>query len=307
MQFARREEQQEESREWTAGTLLPPLRKTGAAAEMDMAAVGTEPEVEDARRRFILALRAMTARRERQERETAAIRQWMRTLETDVAAYRKWKQRKLRRQLFIGSLIGVILLSQNISGLHGIGDFWWFFLFGAGGTAAAQAVDVRRSRQMAHHLAIARDPRAVSALAVAARDGDPDTQRVASQGLTSILPQLRASDADAVTEQGMNALLSLLGRSVDPMLQIAILRALEQIGDERALSLVEMLAGPQESAPVREAARSCLGYLRSRAEQARMRQVLLRPAASAEPDKSLLRPASATETDADQLLRPADS
>jgi hypothetical protein len=299
MQYLRQEENTDQEQEWTAGSTL--LEGLDSAAMIS-------PEVEDARRRFVLALRSMTARREREERDAAVIRQSMKTLEADVAAYRKSKQRKLRRQLFIAGIVGVVLLSKNVPALHGFGDWWWFFLFGAGGTAAAQAGDMRRSRQLAHQLAIARDPRAVSVLVVAARDGDPDTQRIAIQGLTSILPQLRASDADAVTEQGMNALLNLLGRTADMTLQVAILRALEQVGDERAISIVEMLADPQENASVYEAARSCLGFLRSRAEQARMRNTLLRPAAaSVEPDRTLLRPAASSETPADQLLRPADS
>jgi hypothetical protein len=240
---------EEAKNEWRAGTALPEGLPVASAVP---------PEVEDARRRFVLALRSMTARKERQEQDAIAIRGWMKTLEADVAAYRNWKRRKQRRQLFVWGVLAFIFFGHSIPVLRGLGDYWWLLFFGIGGGAAAQAVDSRRSSEMARLLATSRDPRAVSVLAVAARDGDTDTARRAESGLRSILPQLRASDSEHITEEGMNAILALLGRTADPPLQVAILRALEQVGDNRAISLVDMLAASGDTREIREAAESCL-------------------------------------------------
>lgn len=290
--------EENENCEWRAGTILP----TGLDSEL------VTPEVEDARRRFILSLRAMTARQERQERDAAAIRQWMHTLEADVAAYKAVRLKKRRRKLLVWTVLALIIFGANLPILHGFRDYWWIIFFvSAGGSAAVSAADSRRSKEMARLLATSRDPRAVSVLAVAARDGESDTQRVAEQGLRSILPQLQASDSEHITDDAHNALIHLLGHNPDPDLKIAILHALEQVGDERAMSLVSMLAETESNPRVADAARNCLPFLKARASQARLRHTLLRPVTlMVEPDKTLLRPAGATETSSDQLLRPAD-
>src|SRR5436305_12790438 len=97
-------QEQQTEQEWHAGSVLP----DGAQTILTVA-----PDVEDARRRFVLALRSMTARKQRQERETAANRECMATLESDVAAYKQWPQTKLRRTLVGLSILAVILPSRH--------------------------------------------------------------------------------------------------------------------------------------------------------------------------------------------------
>jgi hypothetical protein len=290
---------EQQNQEWRAGAILPPVM--GQVESVP-------PEVEDARRRFVLALRAMTSRKQKQEKDAEAIQQWIRTLEADVAAYRKWKRRKLRRHIFICAIVANVLFGSRLPILRVVNDYWWLLFFGIGGGAAFEVADSKRSREMAGHLATARDPRAVSVLAVAARDGDMDTKRAALRGLRSILPQLKASDSEYVTDDGMNALLALLSRNPETGVQLAVLRALEQVGDNRAMSIVGMLADTGDTQDVREAASSCLKFLRARTEQYRLRQTLLRPTEHpVAADQTLLRPAGSAETPADQLLRPTES
>ena len=91
---------------------------------------------------------------------------------------------------------------------------------------------------------------------------------------------------------------------------IAVLSALEQIGDTRALPHVQHLLDTPHSTPdaqrVHEAAQSCLVFLEERAAKERVGQSLLRAAHA--PDTGagvLLRPAQNTpESDPALLLRP---
>jgi len=265
------------------------------------------PELEDARRRFLLALRALTVRKEKEERNRRTIEQWTRTLQEEIRAYRRWRRRARRRRVVRALLIvGFFLLIFRADWAN---PLMWFLMM-TGGAAVDTAA--RSRQQTATALARARDPRAVSVLAIAARDGDQETRTVAVRGLKSILPGLQASDAEHVTLEGMDALISLLLRSTDVDLAIAVLKGLEQIGDARALPAVERAAhgcwwldrGERER--VQEAARACLPYLQARAERERQRNTLLRPAQSPDsPAEILLRPAGgAPTTPEEQLLRP---
>lgn len=291
-------EQDRAGTEWRAGTMLPP----GPAIESALS-----PEVEDARRRFLLAVRVMTTRKEREERDASSRREWMRTLEADVAAYKKWRWKKTRRQICMYSMVFLMLFGKHIPYMHWLGDNWWFFLIIGGSSAAAQAADRKRPQEMARLLATARDPQAVSVLAVAARSADPATKKIAEQGLRSIMPQFKASDAEHITEQGMEAILHLLSRASESDLRIAILRGLEQVGDERALDVIESLIRSERDTRLVDAARTCKSYVQGRVQQAQYRQTLLRPTVNpVAPDMTLLRPAGASETPLDQLLRPAE-
>src|SRR5438309_324559 len=55
-----------------------------------------------------------------------------------------------------------------------------------------------------------------------------------------LLPALRASDAAHITQDGMSALISLL-HGADYALAIAVLKALQQVGDARAIPAVQSL------------------------------------------------------------------
>jgi hypothetical protein len=105
----------------------------------------------------------------------------------------------------------------------------------------------------------------------------------------------------------MDALLKALGGK-DRDLTLAILKAWEQVGDEKALPAVERLAAGTWDSRVRAAADACLPALRQRAELARQRDTLLRPAsAPGTGSEVLLRPAAGPgETSAALLLRPVE-
>lgn len=133
--------------------------------------------------------------------------------------------------------------------------------------------------------------------------------------LKRLLPQLHAGDAQTWTPGQYGALLKLL--AVLPKdkdlknteLALSVLKALEQIGDARAIPAVEVLAysSPHSVSPqVQQAAGECLPYLRQRAGEQRQAQTLLRPTQPSTTGENLLRPAAQTtpQTPDEQLLRP---
>ena len=104
----------------------------------------------------------------------------------------------------------------------------------------------------------------------------------------------------------MKAILEL-GFQSPPYVQIAVLTALEQIGDAQAIPLVENLA-MSSSPQVRERAKQCLPFLRERSQRNELSLTLLRGTANPSMEatgKELLRPA-VEETSAENLLRPSD-
>jgi hypothetical protein len=191
-----------------------------------------------------------------------------------------------------------------------------WFLFGGG--AAADIIGGSDSRRdLAASLGRARDPRAVSALALAARDGDEDTSRVASAGLEEILPTLKASDAPYISPEGMDALIALVKRG-NLRLGLSILAAFKQVGDSRALPVVEELAKEKNEVgailtgelarpsvfwqSLQEGARECLPYLRALVEEEKARTTLLRAAQATDTGVSLLRPANGVVDSDEQVL-----
>jgi hypothetical protein len=241
-------------------------------------------------------------------------------------AIREHKGAKRRRLLHLAAIVA-FLLFVALSRSNGWGFWWMWGLFG-GGAAAKAALE--HKNQAVNALLSANDPRPINVLAVAALDRHTQTREVAIMGLERILPLIKASNADLITDEGMEALITLLGRR-DPELLIALLHMLEQAGDERALSAVEKLAAshvpPGEFRAilkgewsnwmhssnvsweqVREAAKECLPYLEARAEQKRISSTLLRASQDpVAPDQTLLRPAASTDSPEEQLLRPVSS
>ena len=106
----------------------------------------------------------------------------------------------------------------------------------------------------------------------------------------------------------MNALLAIAYRS-SRSLKLALLTALEQIGDARALPALEHLLA--DGAPeIRARASECLPLVQQRIRQKQESMTLLRAsdAYSAMPAEQLLRPASAQHpTPPEQLLRPLET
>ncbi|HZT42838.1 MAG TPA: hypothetical protein VFA07_11790 [Chthonomonadaceae bacterium] len=153
------------------------------------------------------------------------------------------------------------------------------------------------------------DVRVVGPLAEELASLEQDIRFAAERALISLLPRLRATDADLLNTDQRHCLYYALSGTRQIWLKIAILKALEQVGDSEAIPYVERLAageGAAEWSPeVRQAAIDCLPYLQERTRQESTRQTLLRSAdlagAAAE---TLLRSAGETqETDPQQLLR----
>jgi hypothetical protein len=92
---------------------------------------------------------------------------------------------------------------------------------------------------------------------------------------------------------------------------LAILRSLEQVGDDRDLPVVKRWADRTTKKPaeidLKRAARECLPYIEERAQRIRAAGTLLRPVVQANDGQTLLRPLSnAPESNPHTLLRPTD-
>ncbi|HZT43983.1 MAG TPA: hypothetical protein VFA07_17590 [Chthonomonadaceae bacterium] len=185
-----------------------------------------------------------------------------------------------------------------------IGGFIGAFIGGSGAAAYPVYRDFKRSRNAAARvLARFEDVRAVGALAVALEFSDEETYSAVHSSLLRLLPRLQASDASLLSKRQRECLYRALGSN--SRLTVAILKALEQIGDEEALPYVESMTHFYMP-DVREAAIACLPYIQQRAEQERIRQTLLRPSSANETTPVfLLRPTTgAAEDNLKQLLRP---
>jgi hypothetical protein len=142
------------------------------------------------------------------------------------------------------------------------------------------------------------DARAAGWLIHELRFGNKHTRPETREALTRVLPRLKASDRRRLDSNHLNYLHYLLGTTSpirDAEFLLALLKALEQVGDSRFLGPVRHLAARRAWSPnqrrVQSAARSCLVFLEQKAEQERIRQTLLRPtSAEALPAETLLRP-----------------
>ncbi len=137
--------------------------------------------------------------------------------------------------------------------------------------------------------------------------------------LTHIMLHLNREQADALTLSERQTLLKPLRQSLSADKRgkvlvgyvVAMLKALEQIGDQREAGLVEQLAAipirTDTDRQIQQAAIECLPYLQIRAEEQRLQTTLLRPTATAASDtgNDLLRAAVPATSAAppEQLLR----
>ena len=154
------------------------------------------------------------------------------------------------------------------------------------------------------------DPRQIGLFAACMNDKNGDVRKIARDTLKKLMPKAQASDAQYINKDEMQALADALRKQKqDAGLMLALLKGLEQIGDERALANVAALTEDSSVSPsIKQAARDCLPYLQIRAEQAKQAQTLLRASYGNEiAPETLLRPASgvsASSNDAQELLRP---
>jgi hypothetical protein len=182
---------------------------------------------------------------------------------------------------------------------------------------------------LAKQLTALNTPRDVGLLAVIAVRVSSH-RRVAIERLRKLSPRVQASDAPFITPEGMDALLELLYSQNLPLMS-ALLTALEQVGDARAVPVLERLAEATDTPShpkkflqcprefggnymndrgawrrVRNQAVECLAAVKAHLDEEKPRTTLLRPADS--PTGTLLRPAAGTaSTTGDHLLRPVRS
>ncbi|HZP84767.1 MAG TPA: hypothetical protein VFB21_24240 [Chthonomonadaceae bacterium] len=175
-------------------------------------------------------------------------------------------------------------------------------LFGGLALATTQAHRLTltsKHREMARLLAGLDDVQAVGRLAESLDWPDPQMRRVAIRALTPLLRRLQASDSARLSPRQRAALYRMLKMSnarAHAEFLMALLKALEQVGDGAAVPYVQNLV---ESSPltwrqiqVQQAAQDCLPYLQELARQDSYSQTLLRASSAAAPSaEGLLRPA----------------
>lgn len=142
--------------------------------------------------------------------------------------------------------------------------------------------------------------------------GISESKQLIEPTLIRLLPRFQATDAALLKTWQRERLYReldmcssrLIGNSVNVELMIAILKALEQIGDEKALKHVEPLVIKAKNPRVREAAQACLPFLQERVHQQRLGNILLRPSDTAIVSEELVRPvAYNNDNEPAQLLR----
>jgi HEAT repeat protein len=167
-------------------------------------------------------------------------------------------------------------------------------------------------RDLMRKLADYDDVAGVGALAETLEWPDRRVQDMAARALVRLLPRLRASDARLLspTQRGcLYRVLSMRHVGRDSTLVLAILQALQQVGDEAAIPYVQRLARSTTFGPtqrkVRQAAEECLPYLRNSADMQRASQTLLRASAQENvASDALLRPAyTNTTTEPAEMVR----
>jgi hypothetical protein len=158
------------------------------------------------------------------------------------------------------------------------------------------------------------DVRSVGPLldAIGAHSHDGQTRASIRESLTRLLPRLQASDASLLLPRHISALNREIdlcrtrkwGSGDELAYALVAFKALEQVGDETSVPVVEGVYETTKNVKIRQAAEDCLPYLRQHAAMGR--NTLLRAADPAASD--LLLPAVRGGTsDPTVLLRPLSS
>ncbi len=206
---------------------------------------------------------------------------------------------------FILSYLPIVVLANLIHMGAMAGSFSMVAV--AGGAAFAPT---KLQKWAARQLAEMEDIRAVGPLAEALDKQDNGTKRVATNALIRLLPMMKYSDRDLITDKQRKLLYAAFGSGGEQYTRV-LLRALEQIGDGKAVKYVQRYADGKGIAKKHpdlvEEANRLLPILEERAEQELARDRLLRAAGPLETSANeLLRPASGTtDIDSELLLRPA--
>ena len=265
-------------------------------------------------------LTELTSLETREEQRTEGIEQWLSKIQRKARRDKKWM---LFFQLFIFlpiSLISFLLLTHN----NFLYLMWLALLFVpvVGMTVMGVRASLKKPTWNAEELARLGGVNAVGTLLdllMAPGASGQRTQLYAA--LTELLPHMKAGDAAMLTAVQRGILLWLLKEDyawfVSPAVyqnyRLAILKALEQIGDADAIPVVEHLANGRartaEQQALKAAALECLPLLRVKSQSVEAPQTLLR-ASLRDPSASgvLLRPAAfAADANPQQLLRADDS
>ena len=171
----------------------------------------------------------------------------------------------------------------------------------------ASGINSKRRKKTVEALAKSNDVRIVGPLCDTLSFRDAEMAKIAQETLIKILPRLQASDAHLLNREQRDRLYGTLTSGNKP-LTLATLKALEQIGDEKAIPEVEKLANGTrfaniEENEIRDAANHCLPFLRERAAAQKAGQELLRASGLNMNTADLLRPTSSQATEPQELLR----
>lgn len=190
------------------------------------------------------------------------------------------RMRWLLHMRFAGSAILALAGAGAIAWNPGL--LWWIVLLYLGILPFWLQIPCPDSRWYLRLLALralgrSNATRLLGALAAGLADPSADVRSAAVQGLKVLLPQVRASDREHIGRREMRLLVDALDGD-DPDLAVAILGALQQIGDERILRRIAFLIdSPLHFAPVRVAAQRCLPHVKRRILASQEAQSLLRP------------------------------
>lgn len=236
-------------------------------------------------------------------------------LEREAQTYKRSRRFYSGLSAIMGTVFALYIIVGLAKGfLHGNWEAFsdWsnmFLLFGVtGGTAGL----VTQSHKNAVIKLVEFDDIRIVGPLFEAREKNESTLRYASEAaLIRLLPHLKASDRHLLNTEQMACVNSAL-KSKNSEFVVAVLKALEQIGDDTHLETVERLATQEAKNPfdekVRDCAIVCLPYLRQRAENAVMAKILLRASAPDASPEMLLRPAAfIPDENPNELLRPENA
>ncbi len=225
-----------------------------------------------------------------------------------LALERRDRRLRIRAVASLGAACVTVVMLQVLLGDWTFGVTSWLLLGCIGGLRWILK-PTRRHRSALELLAKVSDVRLVGLLAESLEVSGSMAGREIRDALKELLPRLKTSDRHLLSTVQLDSLYRAMDRH-DPALSIAILRAVEQIGDERALDYVARLADGKGIAArydhVRAAAQECVPGLVDRRIGERENESLLRPAVAPWGAETLLRPVSGASTvPPEQLLRSA--
>ncbi len=213
-------------------------------------------------------------------------------------------------------LIVPYLLYQTIDQFR-LGEILYGFLFATGTVCASQLYRLTLTPQqarLASKLANVDDVQAVGPLAEMTAWPDDRIKSMAVAALTRLLPRLKSNDTQLLSTSQRALLyqsLRISNARTHAEYLMALLLALEQVGDTAAIPFVRGLANSRpftlRQRRVVEAAGDCLPFLEGCAQQNRDSQILLRATTSDDAANAfLLRPAGTqTASNPDLLVRVA--